>query len=262
MIYFAKIGAVLKNITFKIARILGILLVIYISMVFYLALTERRNAFPRAIYHKEANAAIANKTLPITCSLNDGVVLNGFFMGKKNAQTLLYYPDENEDVAQFFSQLDSLPNACAIAFNYRGSAQNKGTPSQETFETDAMQIAQCALQFNEQKNLTVVGHGTGAILAAKQQDFAKKLIFIDPVFDIAEAISQKYRYLYPKFLVRSKLNANMNALNKIQNKITIIFNQKQNEQRTQKETFSLKSAARITSYNSTLNKIIKKVIAQ
>ena len=49
--------AVLGTVS-RILRFAGILLVIYVSMVFYLALTERRNAFPRAITHNEAREAI------------------------------------------------------------------------------------------------------------------------------------------------------------------------------------------------------------
>ena len=75
----------LRNTLFRLLRFAGILLVIYVSMVFYLALTERRNAFPRAIYHKEANEAIQGKARPLTCALEDGVALNGFSMGNENS---------------------------------------------------------------------------------------------------------------------------------------------------------------------------------
>ena len=171
-------------------------------MVFYLALTERRNAFPRAITHNEAREAITGKAKSINCTLDDGAILEGFVIGNENNDVLLYYPDADEDAAQFLAELDSLPGYAAAAFNYRGSGENKGTPSQETFETDAQMIYECASQINGNAPQVVAGRGTGAILASKQAN-KNTVILIDPVLSIADAVSDKYRILYPKFLVRA-----------------------------------------------------------
>lgn len=187
----------------RILRFAGILLIIYVSMVFYLALTERRNAFPRAITHNEARAAIADKAKNISCTLDDGTLLEGFVVGNEQNNVLLYYPDADEDAAQFLAELDSLPGYAATTFNYRGSGNNKGTPSQETFETDAQMIYECASQINGRVPEIVAGRGTGAILATKHAKNTKTTILIDPVLSIAVAISEKYRILYPKFLVRA-----------------------------------------------------------
>lgn len=186
----------------RILRFAGILLVIYVSMVFYLALTERRNAFPRAITHNEAREAITGKAKNINCTLDDGAILEGFVIGNENNDVLLYYPDADEDAAQFLAELDSLPGYAAATFNYRGSGENKGTPSQETFETDAQMIYECASQINGNAPQVVAGRGTGAILASKQAN-KNTVILIDPVLSIADAVSDKYRILYPKFLVRA-----------------------------------------------------------
>jgi hypothetical protein len=171
-------------------------------MVFYLALTERRNAFPRAITHNEAREAITGKAKSINCTLDDGAILEGFVIGNENNDVLLYYPDADEDAAQFLAELDSLPGYAAATFNYRGSGENKGTPSQETFETDAQMIYECASQINGNAPQVVAGRGTGAILASKQAN-KNTVILIDPVLSIADAVSDKYRILYPKFLVRA-----------------------------------------------------------
>ena len=172
-------------------------------MVFYLALTERRNAFPRAITHNEAREAITGKAKSINCTLDDGAILEGFVIGNENNDVLLYYPDADEDAAQFLAELDSLPGYAAATFNYRGSGENKGIPSQETFETDAQMIYECASQINGNAPQVVAGRGTGAILASKQANKENTVILIDPVLSIADAVSDKYRILYPKFLVRA-----------------------------------------------------------
>lgn len=193
--------AVLGTVS-RILRFAGILLVIYVSMVFYLALTERRNAFPRAITHNEAREAITGKAKSINCTLDDGAILEGFVIGNENNDVLLYYPDADEDAAQFLAELDSLPGYAAATFNYRGSGENKGTPSQETFETDAQMIYECASQINGNAPQVVAGRGTGAILASKHAN-KNTVILIDPVLSIADAVSDKYRILYPKFLIRA-----------------------------------------------------------
>ena len=187
----------------RILRYAGIILLIYISMVFYLALTERRNAFPRAITHNEARTAIADKARAINCTLDDGTKLEGFVVGNEQNNVLLYYPDADEDAAQFLAELDSLPGFAAATFNYRGSGENKGTPSQETFESDAQMIYECATQINGNAPKVIAGRGTGAILATKMVKKENITILIDPVWSIADAISDKYRILYPKFLIRA-----------------------------------------------------------
>ena len=198
-----KIKELAKGTLSRILRYTGILLLIYISMVFYLALTERRNAFPRAITHNEAREAIADKAKNINCTLDDGTVLEGFVVGNEQNNVLLYYPDADEDAAQFLAELDSLPGYAAVTFNYRGSGNNKGTPSQETFESDAQMIFECASQINGKAPKVIAGRGTGAILATKKVKKDNIVILIDPVLSIADAISEKYRILYPKFLVRA-----------------------------------------------------------
>lgn len=196
----------------RILRYAGILLLIYISMVFYLALTERRNAFPRAITHNEAREAISDKARNISCTLDDGTVLEGFVVGNEHNNVLLYYPDTDEDAAQFLAELDSLPGYAAATFNYRGSGNNKGTPSQETFEKDAQLIYECASQINGREPEVVAGRGTGAILATKKVKKNNIVVLIDPVLSIADAICEKYRLLYPKFLVRANVKISKNDI--------------------------------------------------
>lgn len=206
-------------------------------MVFYLALTERQKAFPRAISHKEANAAIQGKAKTITCKLEDGIILNGWSIGNEGDPVLLYYPDAEEDAAQFLAEIENLSGVQLVAFNYRGSGENKGKPSEETFEQDASQIAQCAAQINGKAPSTMAGRGTGAILAAKQALVYQKygtenLFLLDPLFSIADAISQKYRKLYPKFLVRANVGLSQEESSNLKITAVTIIDRKQFEERT------------------------------
>ena len=198
----------IKNLAAKLLRFVGILAVIYVSMVFYLALTERRNAYPRAIPHKEARAAIAESAQGINCTLEDGTILEGWKLGEAGTPTLLYYPDADEDAAQFLAELDHIEKITLTSFNYRGSGNNKGTPSGENWSPDSKEILECASQVNGKRPEYIVGRGTGAILAYNVATTQSKVIMIDPVESIADALVYKYGFLYPKFLVRAEESIN------------------------------------------------------
>lgn len=217
---------VLSGAISRTLRFIGIIAVIYVSMVFYLALTERRNAYPRAISHNEARAAIQETARTAECTQEDGATLNGWIVGNNEAPALLYYPGADEDAAQFLAEMGTTDELRLIAFNYRGSADNKGTPSQETFEPDAKAIAECASQLAGGHVQFLAGRGTGAILAAEQLGNNQSLILIDPVESIADALARKYRFLYPKFLVRSTLRMPEKELSKRQNQVSILFDRK------------------------------------
>ena len=244
----------------RILRFAGILLLIYISMVFYLALTERRNAFPRAITHNEARAAIADKAKSISCTLDDNTVLEGFVIGNKHDNVLLYYPDADEDAAQFLAELDSLPGYAAVTFNYRGSGNNKGTPSQGTFEPDAQMIYECASQINGNAPKIVAGRGTGAILATKQVKKDNIALLIDPIFSIADAISDKYRLLYPKFMIRADVKINVNDISGTQN-VIILSDRARFKDRTQAVKSQIQGVKQSFRATETLSECIASVIS-
>ena len=243
----------------RILRYAGILLLIYISMVFYLALTERRNAYPRAITHNEARTAIADKAKSISCTLDDGTILEGFVVGNKQNNILLYYPDADEDAAQFLAELDSLPGYAATTFNYRGSGENKGTPSQETFVTDAQMIYECATQINGNAPKVIAGRGTGAILATKMVKKENITLLIDPVWSIADAISDKYRLLYPKFLVRSDLKIEKSDIS-TSNNIVILSDRARFNDRTSAVQQAFGSVNLSKRASETLSEAIQNVI--
>lgn len=235
----------IKSFLFRVLRFVGVLAVIYICMVFYLALTERRNAFPRAITHAEANQAIAGKAKNVSCTLDDGTILGGWITGSAGAPVLLYYPDAEEDAAQFLAEMGEFSQARLVSFNYRGSGENKGTPSQETFESDARQIAECAAQADPSGIAFFAGRGTGAILAAQQTSVKGQYLFLDPVFSIKDAIANKYRALYPKFLIRANVSVHKERLEEIESRAIVVYDRAQHETRTTENAAPLVKAIRI-----------------
>ena len=251
----------IKNLAAKLLRFAGILAVIYVSMVFYLALTERRNAYPRAIPHKEARAAIEGRAQGISCTLEDGTILEGWKLGEPGTPTLLYYPDADEDATQFLAELDSIPGITLTTFNYRGSGNNKGTPSADNWSPDSKEILECASQVNAKRAEFIVGRGTVAILASNNSDKQTKLILIDPVESIAEALVYKYRFLYPKFLVRAKDAINTGGNDPSIYQIGIMLDRVQFADRSTKSIQKLKGATVWkrdgTSFRDILEKILR-----
>lgn len=186
---------------FKVLRLAGLFILIYASMVFYLAFTERQLAYPRAVVDVEARALIDSLVEKKQCILPDGTILNGWVMGARADRAILYFPDTEEDAALFLAEVQPLDEQ-VITFNYRGSAGNKGKPSEKTFESDASFILECATQVH--KRPILIGRGTGAILASQLAGSKDTLILIDPTPSIKASISEKYRLLYPSFLIRNK----------------------------------------------------------
>lgn len=186
----------------KVARTALALLMLYACVVFYFALSERRIAFPRAIPHKEARAALPKNVERVSCEV-EGLSLEGFAVGDTALPAIFYLPDTDEDAAQFLAEAAGVKHTRLLSFNYRGSGENKGKPTEETMLQDAAGLAKCAGGLA--KTLIFAGRGTGAILAAKVRSETSPLILIDPSESVAAKISGKYRIFFPKFLVRTKL---------------------------------------------------------
>ena len=252
-----------KNIVFRIFRLIGGLALIYVSMVFYLALTERQNAYPRAITHKEAQDAIQGKAKPLSCNLEDGISLEGWGIGNAEEDpVLLYYPDANEDAAQFLAEVQGLPGLNLVSFNLRGSGNNKGTPSTDNFIPDARQIAECAGQLNGNKPRFLAGRGTGAILAAEQYGENQSLILIDPFLSIADAIAEKYRILYPKFLVRAQEKIPESSVNSRPKGVFLLFDSLLARDRNHNAEVKFPQVWKRNRYNSTLRESLEKIVLQ
>ena len=250
----------IKNLAAKLLRFAGILAVIYVSMVFYLALTERRNAYPRAIPHKEARAAIDVKAQGISCTLEDGTVLEGWKLGETGTPTLLYYPDADEDAAQFLAELDRIDGITLTTFNYRGSGNNKGTPSGDNWSPDSREILECASQVNGKRPEYIVGRGTGAILAFNNSDKQTKIVLIDPVKSIAEALVYKYRFLYPEFLVRAKDSINTGENSPSIYQVGIMLDRVQFADRSQKSIQKLKGTTVWKRDEASFRDILEKIL--
>src|SRR5574344_2133841 len=176
----------LKNF-FRLLRILGILAIIYASMVFYLKLSERHIAYPRAIENKAARAMLPGGS-ERSCALGDGIALQGWVL--------------NDSAAAFLAEVSSIKNVRLITFNYRGSAGNPGTPEAKYAAKDAHGIAECALASARGGAVVISGRGIGAAHALNENNtvHASQAILIDPAKSTAAEIHRKYGVFFPEFI--------------------------------------------------------------
>lgn len=203
---------ILRQTALKIARIFLIIAILYIGIVFYLALTERRIAFPRAVADTQARKYIEASRHTTQCKLRDGNILHGWDLHPNASHTLLYFPDQNEDAATFLAEMKNAEHIRLISFNYRGSGgDNSGTLNEKYAKTDTEDILQCA--FNLSEALSLAGRGTGAIYAFNLGILPQinGIILIDPVSSIAEAISNKYRILFPNPFIKTSTSVQISS---------------------------------------------------
>jgi hypothetical protein len=212
-------------------------------MVLYFKLSERRLAFPRAEEHLTARNMLPDSAKRI-CTLPDGTILNGWVLNEKESKTLLYFPDNSEDAATFLAEIRSVKNVRLVSFNYRGSAGNKGKPEGDKFESDAHSIWECAA---DGQKMILAGRGTGSILALNlsQEKTTDKVILIDPTPSIAAKISDKYRLLFPEFLVHTKI-AMKNRVTSPPDGIIILEDKKEKRNLTKMTKNKFLTSAKIT----------------
>jgi hypothetical protein len=120
-------------------------------------------------------------------------------------------------------------------------------------------IYECASQINGKAPKVVAGRGTGAILASKFVKSTETTLLIDPVLSIAVAISDKYRILYPKFLIRANVEIHVNDISDAQN-VVILSDRARFKERTNTVKSLLKSAKEAVRATETLSESISNVI--
>lgn len=190
-----------KKFFFKTLRLLAIFAIIYVCILFYMAISERRYAFPRAQADKTAAETLEKHA--VLCRTNDGKKLQGWILNDSLSNTVLYFADTGEDAATFLENAKGISNVRIVGFNYRGSAGSEGSPGEKFYEGDVLAMIGCA----GSENPIFLGHGTGGIAAynAFVKGYGKKAILVDPYENFRDKLSGRYRIFFPEFLIRTKI---------------------------------------------------------
>lgn len=192
----------MKSLFSRLFRLILAFTIIYVSLVAYMMLSERRFAFPRA--DLDESAAQSLESSAVTCRTSDGKLLQGWILNGSAPETVLYFADRGEDVSTFLSNAKKIPGYRFVGFNVRGSGGSEGSPAEKFYEEDLRAMIGCS---DNGRTPIFLGHGTGAIAAFNSlvKGYGKSAILIDPVESFAEAISSRYGIFFPEFLVRTKI---------------------------------------------------------
>lgn len=218
----------LKKSFFKILRFAGIFAIIYASLLFYMLLSERRLAFPRAEADKAAEDILRDEA--VMCITDDGKRLQGWILNDSLPNTVLYFADGGEDAATFLANTKGSLAFRFVAFNYRGSAGSEGNPGETHYKSDIRAMIGCA----HAENPLFLGHGTGSIAAYNSltQGLGQAAILVDPAESFNSSLSSRYRIFFPAFLGRTR--AKMDFQNATTAPAIIIANDPRKKENLQK----------------------------
>ncbi|WP_187647176.1 alpha/beta hydrolase [Nitrosophilus labii] len=131
----------------------------------------------------------------ITFTTSDSVSLEGAFVNNAEYNPLVIYFGGNSNNALYFLNLvKEFNDYNFLVFNYRGFANSKGKPSQETLFLDALEIYD---NFAKEKDVYLVGRSLGSSVATylgSKRDI-KGLVLITPFDSILEIAKKKHKYL-------------------------------------------------------------------
>ena len=142
----------LKNILFKILRLIGIFALIYVCLLLYMVMSERRLAFPRAEIDDASESALRDNA--VLCHVENDKKLQGWILNDSLPTTALYFADRGEDAATFLANAKRISGFRLVTFNYRGSAGSEGTPGEKYYDSDIRAMVGCA----HSNDLIFIGH--------------------------------------------------------------------------------------------------------
>ncbi len=189
-----------KKLFSKTLRLVAIFAIIYLCILFYMVVSERRYAFPRAQIDKTSAESLEKNA--VLCPAEDGKKLQGWSLNDSAPNTVLYFSDAGEDASTFLSNAKRISGFRLVGFNFRGSAGSEGTPGEKFYEDDIRSMIRCA----GSSSPIFLGHGTGAIAAYNSfaSGLGKKTVLVDPSESFGARLAERYRIFFPEFLSRTK----------------------------------------------------------
>ncbi len=190
----------IKRFFFKTLRLAAVFALIYLCLLFYMAISERRYAFPRAQIDKASAESL--EKYAVLCRTEDDKKLQGWILGDSAPTTVLYFSDAGEDASTFLANAQKISGIRLVGFNYRGSAGSEGSPGEKFYESDIRSMARCA----GSSDPILLGHGTGAIAAYNSfaSGLGKSAILVDPSESFGARLAERYRIFFPEFLSRTR----------------------------------------------------------
>lgn len=136
----------------------------------------------------------------------NGVQLQGWFLDKGAARTVIYYGGNAEDVSgqiePFFARLE----ANALLVNYRGYGASEGKPSEKNMVADALSVYDRFVAEKQiaPENIILMGRslGSGVAVQVAAARPARGVVLVTPFESIAAIARFQYPWLITKGILR------------------------------------------------------------
>jgi len=190
-----------------IKTFLILFIVAYVGVAMYLYFTQKSKIFNFSIVPKKEPKVLKNcpKCKEVKLKVKDGL-LDGVYLDNSSKRLIIYFGGNADDATDFIEILKDTKGVDAVAFNYRGNALSKGSPSEKALFKDALTIYD---NFAKGKKVYIVGRSLGSgiatYLASKRE--VKKLFLITPYDSIENVAKEKYPLFPISLLLKYKFDS-------------------------------------------------------
>lgn len=191
----------------KIKLALILIVLAYLGANIYLYTQQDSLIFKNKIAQKVE--PINNKNIKnISFKTEDNFTLHGKYKTSKEANStlIIYFGGNSSDVTSFFNHTLNINNYDILSFNYRGYINSEGSPSQENFFKDALEIYD---SYSKNKKVILIGKslGTGVATYLASKRDSKALILITPYDSISAIAKSKYPIFPIDLLLKHKFES-------------------------------------------------------
>lgn len=181
---------------------LGILLLIYASVMLFIFLFQSRLLFSPTYYRDDEKfLALEEFLTPLLLPSEEGIVLEGILYEplKPANKVILYFGGVQQDsvalVEKFARHYPSMP---FVSYNYRGYGKSGGKPSQSRIFEDALHIYDdLVLRFGYRpEEIILMGYslGTGVASFLGSQRQVREILLMAPYDSVFEVIKKRYPF--------------------------------------------------------------------
>ncbi len=181
---------------------LGIILLIYASVMFFIFLFQSRLFFSPKYYRneerlKELEAFLTQLSLPA----EDETMLEGVIYepDTSSSKIILYFGGVQQDSVALVEKFAShYPNMPFVTYNYRGYGKSEGKPSQSKLFMDAIRIYDDLMVRYEYRpeNIILMGYslGTGVASFLGSQRQVREILLMAPYDSVYEVMKKRYPF--------------------------------------------------------------------
>ncbi len=184
------------------ALFIGILLLIYATIMMFVFIFQSRLFFSPTYYRNEESLeALAEFLTPLMLPAEDETLLEGVLYQPAGAsdKIILYFGGVQQDSVALVSKFAAhYPHMPFITYNYRGYGKSEGRPSQSKIFVDAMHIYDDLILVYDYKpeNIILMGYSLGSGVASflGSQRQVREILLMAPYDSVLEVLKKRYPF--------------------------------------------------------------------